>query len=258
MGRLGYIVSLCVAGSLAVAPPASADATASASEKLSPADEAKRLFDEASKEIDAGRPTVGRDLLRRSLALYPALPTRYNLGVALRLSGETTEAVAMFEGLLGESEVSKPERARIEDQLRGARSELATLTVGITGSPTATIEVDAREVGTAEADAPVTVQLDAGTHVVIARAGGVTRQQVDLDQGQSTTIDLHVLSLTEQQRADRRKRRKRRAAWITGTTVAVVGIVLAAVLATRPDNTKPPLPGEVDPIETPAAFRLGR
>lgn len=201
--------------------------------------EAKRLFDKATLELDAGRADIGRDLLRRSLALHPGLATRYNLGVALRRTGQTTEAVAMFEGLVREPTLGEAERAEIATKLDETRAELSTITVRVTGAPQALIEIDAREVDTIEAETPTEFVVDAGEHVVIARAGGSSRQSVVVERGQTAFVDLHVLSLQQQTAVDRRKRRRKRATWIASATAVVAAVVLGSVLGTRKSGPKP-------------------
>ena len=218
--------------------------------EVDPVVEAKRLFDEAIVQLGAGRADIGRDLLRRSLGLHSRKSTRYNLGVALRRTGETTEAVAIFDGLLLERSLTKKERARVEQELRAAKGELATLIVKISGAETATLEIDAREVGEARAGQAERYTLDPGEHVIIARSGGTTRQRVNLARGQTLTVDLHVLSLKAQNAEAKKRRRRKRAAWIAPATAVVAAVVIAAVVVSQPSGETALVPGDTPAVGT--------
>lgn len=221
--------------------------TPSASEAAkteSAVEQAQRLFSEGTEELLNGRAALARDLLRRSLALSWRVPTRYNLAVALRQTGATTEAIATFEGLLEESDLTKEQRALIGEQLEGSRGELATLYVRVTGTKEATIEIDGHAVGQSTAQHPYRTTLDAGSHIVVARADGTGRATVDLKRGDSSEITLHVMPPAERAIAKRKKKR-RRAGWITGASVVVAGAVIAAATATRSRNSNP-IQGDTD------------
>ena len=200
-------------------------------------EEAGRLFKEATEEINAGHPAIGRDLFRRSLMLYPTIPTRYNLGVALRATGESLEAVATFEGLLREPELTAKQRSQTREQLELARADIATLTVRITGAAKANVELDGRGVGVASSKEPLVLRVDAGEHVVLAEAGGSTRSKLRVARGEEASLSLHVLALSEQ-KAQEKKRRRRRAGWISAAGIVVAGAVVAAAVTTRDTTTR--------------------
>ncbi len=247
--RTRAALAVCAVAWCFLAVPAAAQPAADPDPFL----EAKRLFDEAIIQLGAGRADIGRDLLRRSLGLHPRKSTRYNLGVALRRTGETTEAVAMLDGLLRERTLSGEERTRVEQELRAAKAELATLVISISGATTATIEIDAREVGEASASEPEHYTLDPGEHVIIARSGGTTRQRITLARGQTLNVNLHVLSLKEQDARTKKRKRRRRAKWIAPATAAVAAIVITAVIVSQPSGDTPLLVGD-----TPAVGTLSR
>lgn len=232
---------------MALAIPAAAtaqDPAAGGSAK----ENAKRLFDEAVEQLDAGRGALGRDLLRRSLALYPTVATRYNLGVALRQTGETSEAIATFQGLLEAGGLNIAMRDKTSAQLQDARAELATLRIAVTGTREAIVEIDGRQIGRATADLPVERQVDAGERVVVARADGTSRQWVQLERGETKTVTLHVIPSADKVRADKRRRRKR-AAWITVAAVVTAGVV-TAVAVTQVGGTKDLVPTDTGNIAT--------
>ena len=145
--------------------------------------EARALFDDGMVHLREGRAAVGLDLLRQSLVLYPTVATRYNLGVALRLTGKSTEAIATFQGLLRE-DLESDQRSRVEEQVAKARADLATVHIRVTGVPSATLEIDGRRVGEVGENEVFTGSVDGGEHVVIALGdGSSSRQTIDVERG---------------------------------------------------------------------------
>ena len=232
----------------AAASVASVAAAQESSVSLSAKENAKLLFDEAVEQLDAGRGAVGRDLLRRSLALYPTVATRYNLGVALRQTGETSEAIATFEGLLEAGGLNEVLAEKTQQQLKAARAELATLRIAVTGTARAEIEVDGRSMGEATPASPLVVQVDAGERAVVGRADGVSRQRVQVARGETKDVTLHVIPSAERKRAEKRRRR-RRAAWITVAAAVTAGAVTALVV-TQTGGTKDFVPTNTVNIAT--------
>ncbi len=220
-------LSLLLGGAVAAAQDKPAAQTESTEAK------ARELFEEAMQAMGVGNAALGRDLLRRSLALDARIPTRYNLGIALRKTGQTTEAIDTFEGLLNERVLSHAHRAEIEEQLKGAKAELAILTVDLAGADGASIELDGQPVGEATGETPLRLVIDPGPHIVTARAGGTSQQKIDAGPGETVAVTLHVLSITERDRANKEKRRRKRAGWISGGVAVVAAIVVTAVVVSQ-------------------------
>lgn len=233
---------------LVVLPGASLAQSQETASPESPTNEAKRLFLDAIEELDSGNAAIGRDLLRRSLMLDWRVTTRYNLGVALRLSGDTTEAIATLVGLLEERKLPPDLRDKAVEQLAMARSELATIEVTVTGVDRATIELDGREVGEATGGTATAFHVDAGEHVVLARAEGTSRSKIRVGRGETVPVRLHVIPPPEQERREKRRRRQR-AAWISTASAIVAGVVVAAVVVTRP-GPKDLVPGDTATFNT--------
>lgn len=243
-------IAVCVWMAFGTVTIARADTGAAAAQGTA-LERAQSLFTEAAEQLKLGNAAVSRDLFRRSLALHSRIPTRHNLAVALRRTGETLEAVDMFEGLLAEPSLTSTQRDKIAAELEGARSELATLTVQVTGAAEATIELDGRQVGEVQEGKSLELVINAGEHVVLARAGTTTRSQVRIAPGKSLTTTLHVMSIAERDRAVRKKTRRRRAGWITGGIAVAAAVITGAVLAARKvRQTADPLEGDL-PTFTP-------
>lgn len=234
------VFALLLCGSQALAQNKSKQTTDPSAEK------ARELFDQATQALKEGNAAVGRDLLRRSLALDARMPTRYNLGIALRRTGQTTEAIDTFEGLLRERSLTRRQRKGIQQQLDGARAELATLIVELAGADRAEIELDGRPVGEASGKAPLRLVIDPGAHVVTARAGGTAQQSIDVGPGETLKATLHVMSVAERDRADKEKRRRRRAGWISGGIAVAAAVVVTAVLVSQNQtvDASPPIEGD--------------
>ncbi len=156
--------------------------------------EARRLFEEANTALESGRFAVARNLLRRSLSLGPNAASAFNLGVALRGTGETLAAVAVFEGLLeGErGEISAGQRREVQRLLRETRAEIAVLHVHVEGAETIEVRVDGERVAEASDGETIEHQVDPGEHVVTATAPRrqTEERRIELDRGSSRRLSL--------------------------------------------------------------------
>ena len=178
---------LALALSLSVAPAAEAQPSGQP-------DHARKLFEEATVALRAGRFAEARDLLRESLALYPNTATAFNLGVALRGTGETAEALDIFEKLeAGEfGELSPAQRREAANLRRAVEEESGRIRVHIEGAPSARIHIDGEPVGEAEAGEAFEWLVSPGRRVVRGvgpeeRRGEVT---VDIERGKVTKVKL--------------------------------------------------------------------
>ncbi len=138
----------------------------------------QRSFASGSAALRAGRFHEARDLLRDAHRAANAVGTAFNLGVALRGTGEVRECAALFEELLSGTfgEATADVAAQSEALRDECRSAEATLTVRV--SQAATVHVDGVPIGDIEPDAPRDVPLDPGAHVITAaHQGFVTAQE---------------------------------------------------------------------------------
>ncbi|MEM9071793.1 MAG: hypothetical protein AAGE52_25005 [Myxococcota bacterium] len=150
---------------------------------------ARAHFEQGLARLRAGQAAEGRDLLRRALAILPTVATQYNLALALRRTGEPTEAEYHLRQLLTSDELSDAQRARVEAQLALLEGELAILAITLTEG--ARVEVDGFAVGRAEPRIPLRVRVDPGRHSVSAFAG--TRRglsEVELERGEERRLSL--------------------------------------------------------------------
>jgi len=187
---IGLIALLGVAelGALGAAPRARAD-------EPNP-ERARALFGRATQALQAGRFAEARDLLRQSLALFPMAATAFNLAVALRGTGETLEATALFERLLGgeHGALTADRRAEIAELLRATRSEIATLRVEVEGARRVDVRVDGELVGTIDDGGRLRRRVDAGRHVVLASAEGMVtiEERVSVERGRVARVALRM------------------------------------------------------------------
>ena len=156
--------------------------------------EARELFESAVPLLEERRFDEAVDPLRRSLELFPNLPTAFNLGVALAHVGETQAAIELFESILGgaHGELSDTQRADTAAMLRQARTELATLRIRASGAPAIRIDIDGQHVGDVVGGAELAWRLDAGEHTVAASADGFVpiEETVTLRRGQRRRVTL--------------------------------------------------------------------
>lgn len=161
---------------------------------MAQADDSRHLFELGQAAHTEGRFAEARDHLRASLELSPRVATAFNLGLALRGTGETIAALNVFESLLdGEygtvSEGARSDAEVLQQELRG---EVATLVVHFPGSPQARLFIDGRSRGVVDDGAQL--ELNAGSHTFVAESAGrrSERVQVDLTRGANEPIELSL------------------------------------------------------------------
>lgn len=177
--RASFIVGLLLVGVLAPKPVAAQDAT----------HRAQNLFERALQALSEGRAAEGRDLLRRSLEILPTVPTRYNLALALRRTGEPTRSLDILE-VLSEGELGDEDRQRVEMQLQEVRAEVGHVIVTIRGAREAELEVDGQSEGAVNARQPREILVDPGEHVIVARGETSAREEIEVDRGARMEITL--------------------------------------------------------------------
>jgi len=158
------------------------------------AHEARTLFEEANAALENGRFAEARDLLRRSLELSPNAASAFNLGVALRGTGETRAAVEVFEALLeGEyGEISGGQNVEVRRLLRETRGEIAVLHIRVEGAETVVVRVDGEQVAEADDGETISHEVDPGEHVITASAPRrqTEERRVELERGTSRRLRL--------------------------------------------------------------------
>jgi hypothetical protein len=158
-----------------------------------PETEARDLFGRALEALRTGEHARGRELLERSLALYDAAPTRFNLAITYRATGDPLRSVTMLEEMLEgrHGELTAEQRAGVSEQLALSLAEIAFLAVRVRGADRATVIVDGEARGTTEGGA-LAVRVNPGTHRVEietelrsdpieTRVGRGERASVDID-----------------------------------------------------------------------------
>ncbi len=155
---------------------------------------ARELFDEANEALVTGRFAEARDLLRESLALAPNAGSAFNLAVALRGTGQTLEAVRVFDSLLeGQYGALSANQRREARRLRRATSgEVAVVHVRATGAERIEVRIDGARVATTEEGERIEHRVDPGEHVVTASAPRreTAEERVTLDRGGSRVVEL--------------------------------------------------------------------
>ncbi len=152
---------------------------------------ARELFDAAAEAIGQGRFAEARDLLRQSLAVGPRRATAFNLGVALRGTGEVRDSVVVFDELLRGvyGDLSAERRTQIESLLLEVRADLAHIDVSACGAERVEVRVDGELRATLGPCGQASVEVDPGDHVVRLEAPGAAaiERRVTLAAGQRHT-----------------------------------------------------------------------
>lgn len=144
-----------------------------------PESEARALFSEADRAIDEGRFAEARDLLTRSLEARPHPATAFNLGVALRGTGQLHRAVEVFDAILGGryGAIRDEQRREVETLRASVRGDFASITVaacddsGALESPLTTF-LDGQRQADLSACTLEELSVDPGEHVLRIEAPG--------------------------------------------------------------------------------------
>jgi hypothetical protein len=155
--------------------------------------QARQLFESGVTELHESRFADARDLLRASFTLAPRYATAFNLGVALRGTGELCEAAGLFERLAsGELGEPRDTRAELERYLREATEQAAEIRIAVEGPDRARVRIDGVVVGTVQRDDVFGRCTDPGRHVVEASAEEFSRAErtLSLERGGSELVRL--------------------------------------------------------------------
>ena len=188
------LVALAVPGALA-APAAAQDGERSA---------ARRDFDAGMAAIAEGRFAEGRDALARSLEADARPATAYNLGVALRGTGQVRQGSEVLRALIaGEyGELSAEGRAQAERLLSEVRADVASLRVAVAAGEGAgdaepargELSLDGEPIEEVEAGSLLLLRVDPGAHrlqLAGVRIVRVTRS-IELAPGEERDVSLRL------------------------------------------------------------------
>jgi hypothetical protein len=157
-------------------------------------DRARRLHDEGLELLHALRFADARDRFRASLEASPGIGAAFNLGLALRGTGEARAAVDIWTRLLADElgELSAEQRAQVEALVEEVRPLIGTLHLRIQGPPRASLRIDGESSGEVERDDTRALMLDPGRHVLTLRAPGheTAERTVVLNRGEDTPLTL--------------------------------------------------------------------
>lgn len=160
---------------------------------------ARQLFQEADGALSGGRFAEARDLLRRSLALYPHAATAFNLAVALRGTGEIRGSVEIFDQLLDDrfGELDGTQRAQAQSLRAETDAELGVLQITATGAPRVEIRVDGVRIGEIGDGGTLEWRVDPGPRVVTASAERrqTAERRLEVERGRTHEVEV-ALALT--------------------------------------------------------------
>lgn len=231
VGALVWLASLASAR-------AQVDGDEPASTEESAEARALELHRRGAEALRDARFARARDLFREALELAPNGGSAYNLALALRGTGESQEAIAVFERILsGElGEVSETRAADIRRWIVEERGALSTLDLAVDGAPAAELRIDGRELGTASPERPLRVRVNAGRHTISARAEGFEPDEevvfAERAAEQRVELSLRPLPASGGLLEDP-------AFWITGAAVVLVVVAVSVVAAFAPYEGAP-------------------
>jgi hypothetical protein len=145
---------------------------AHAGEARDPGADAQSLFERGKDAMSVGRFSEAERLFRQSVELVPKASAAFNLAVARRGMGKPKEAHDTLVELLAGRYGPLPDdrRSQAEELARETEGEIATIVIGMKGSPTAEVRVDGTRVGDMADGGTLSAAVNPGEHVVALSA----------------------------------------------------------------------------------------
>jgi hypothetical protein len=166
------------------------------------AEEARGLFVEANRAIDEGRFAEARDLLTRSLAMHPHVATAFNLGVALRGTGQLHRAAEVFEQILAGDlgELRAEQVTQVQHLLAAVRADFGTVELVACGDATELATIAVLVDGQRQTDVPpcaaTTLSLDPGDHTIRLEADGFEPHDraIIVGRGEQVAVEARLVA----------------------------------------------------------------
>ena len=155
-------------------------------------EEARKLFAEGNKSLDAGDYTTALDKFRGALTRWNNPKILINIGTTLVALGRYAEAADTYELALKHPELDKAKKPEIEKALKEAEAKSGKVKIVV--SPTdAKVSVDGKAL---TGSPPFLVRLDPGKHAVIAEKTGLpsSTESVSIEAGKQADLSLKVKS----------------------------------------------------------------
>lgn len=162
-----------------------------------PEEEARVLFKEGNRRLQAGDYLGALERYRAAKELSPSAKILVNLGAALVKLGRHAEAIEMYEQYLQHKDADPGRTDAIQRLIATFEQELAVVVVTVT-EPGATVFLDEREMGVGRG--PWRLRLAPGRHTVGGEHAGFAPQTVVVEgvAGTETRVELALVRLVAQ------------------------------------------------------------
>jgi hypothetical protein len=169
---------------LLVAAPASAETKAET--------EARALFREGNRRLDAADYVTALDLFRTAYARHASPKILLNIGTTLMHLGRFAEAADTYERYQRHPGADPKQSAKVDQELRDLATKVGKLRITV-NEPGARVLVDGKPVG--ESPGAITLRLDPGSHSIMAEKDGypTAATTVSLSGGQERALELRLV-----------------------------------------------------------------
>jgi hypothetical protein len=164
-------------------------------ERPAEAPSARALFAEGMAALDAGDAALAETHFRASLDLDARASTALNLALVLQERGALSEAITLYDRLLGGTYGQAP---LSDDEIRTFRTraeeDQAVLAIGTRGTEALEVTIDGEVKGALRPGAELAVRVDPGAHVVSGSNGDMSteEQRVDVVRRERRRIELSL------------------------------------------------------------------
>jgi len=201
-------------------------------------EQAQALFLDAARHIESGRFADAIGLLRESLDLYPTGATAFNLGVALRGTGDALAAVEHFRALEAGfyGPLVSAQTEQVSALMVEAEAEVGTLEVSACGAARLRVRIDGELQPTSLDCENLRVQVNAGVHYVTASApdAPTVSQRIEVAGGEVRSVRLLLTPRPTPAVAEAARWYQRPWVWVV-VGLAVTGAAVGTGLASSSD-----------------------
>jgi hypothetical protein len=154
--------------------------------------EARALFTEGNKLLDAGDYVGALDLYEAAYQKFPNAKILVNMGTCLRSLGRNAEAATVYEKYLADPNANPALVKEVKRLLDELGTKLAMLVIEVE-EPGARVMLDGKEIGLSPQK--IKVRVETGSHMVAAEKEGYTSTlaTVSLTAGEERSVQLKLL-----------------------------------------------------------------
>jgi hypothetical protein len=153
--------------------------------------EARALFKDATRRVDAGDYVGALERYRSAYERYPNAKILLNIGTMLSLLGRNAEAADALEKYLDDPNADAKRKPEVQKQLAEVGRRVGRLRIAVEGRLTG-LKLDSKPL--AESAGEISVRVDPGSHTVVGERRGAEPiiRTIEIKAGEEQTVRLEA------------------------------------------------------------------